>query len=1041
MRRALVCLLVLATLSPTITAQPPKVGTHSVKLNGHTFTLPIGFEIEVAAPSSIVPRPITADFDEAGNLYVTDSSGTNDPVQVQLEKKPHRVLRLTDTHGDGKFDRATVFADKLMFPEGTMWLDGSLYVSAAPSIWKLTDADGDGVAEKRVEWFQGKTLTGCANDLHGPYAGPDGWIYWCKGAFAKQTYTGPNGQPWSTRAAHIFRCRPDGSGLEPVMTGGMDNPVHVVFLPNGERFFTTTFLQHPANGLRDGMIHAILGGVYGKVHDVLDDHVWTSPEVLPVMTHLGPAAPSGLARYESTSFGQEYRDNLFACQFNLHKVSRHVLIPSGSTYATRDEDFLVSDNIDFHPTSLVEDADGSLLIIDTGGWYKLCCPSSQLHKPDILGAIYRIRRQGAPKVDDARGQRIDWKILDDDALIALMDDPRPAVRRRSIQRLAARGESAVKSLNNLLIARQASSQTRRNAVWTLARIESPASNGAIRQALADGDETVRQAALNVVSLRRDAEAAPMVRNVLSSPAPLDRRLAAECLGRIGGPLAVDRLLMAAARPTDRCLEHAIIFALVSLNSPKDTEVGLKSPDEKVRRIAMIALDQMPGENLKSVVVVRELKSATGSMRETLLWIAGRHANWGPAMANFLREQLAAAETSTPAARNETLRLLARFAAAPAIQSLIATSLGDQSISKSGRIVVLKGVAEAQLKSTPSDWVDRLAELVNADDPEVAIAAIQAAGRLPVKNPPADKLAAALRRVVENAAAPVQLRLSAIAAIPGGLRVLSPAWFDFVRQNLGRDRPVAERAAAVDILARARLSSDQLVALAHSLGSVGPLEFQRLFDTFTQSTDARVGLELVSALKASPMLGDLRGDVVRSTLAKYPPAVQQAGQELLAKIDADFAKQASRLDDLFKNLHDGDIRRGQAVFFGKKAGCINCHALAYQGGRIGPDLTKIGTIRTERDLLESIIFPSASIVRSYEPVRVETTAGKSYNGLIRSQSPDEIELVLGAEQTIHLRRSEIEEIRPSKVSIMPAGLDKVLTVQELADLVAFLKSRK
>ena len=83
---------------------------------------------------------------------------------------------------------AVVFADRMMFPEGAMFLDGSLYVSAPPSIWKLTDTDGDGVADERVEWFQGKTLTGCANDLHGPYLGPDGWIYWCKGAFAEQTH-------------------------------------------------------------------------------------------------------------------------------------------------------------------------------------------------------------------------------------------------------------------------------------------------------------------------------------------------------------------------------------------------------------------------------------------------------------------------------------------------------------------------------------------------------------------------------------------------------------------------------------------------------------------------------------------------------------------------------------------------------------------------------------------------------------------------------------------------------------------------------------
>jgi hypothetical protein len=119
-----------------------------------------------------------------------------------------------------------------------MWLNGSLYVAAPPHIWKFTDTNDDGVADREEIWFDGKTLTGCANDLHGPYRGPDGWIYWTKGAFAQQEYT-VNGKPFKTRASHIFRARPDGTGIEPVMTGGMDNPVDVVFTPGGDIIFTT----------------------------------------------------------------------------------------------------------------------------------------------------------------------------------------------------------------------------------------------------------------------------------------------------------------------------------------------------------------------------------------------------------------------------------------------------------------------------------------------------------------------------------------------------------------------------------------------------------------------------------------------------------------------------------------------------------------------------------------------------------------------------------------------------------------------------------
>ena len=122
---------------------------------------------------------------------------------------------------------------------------------------------------------------------------------------------------------------------------------------------------------------------------------------MPVMTHLGPAAPCGLHRYETDQFGTEYANNLFCCQFNLRKVSRHVLVADGlDLRRRRTRDFVVSDNLDFHPTDVIEDADGSLLVVDTGGWYKLCCPTSQLVKPDVTGA--RVKKVGAHQVVGVR---------------------------------------------------------------------------------------------------------------------------------------------------------------------------------------------------------------------------------------------------------------------------------------------------------------------------------------------------------------------------------------------------------------------------------------------------------------------------------------------------------------------------------------------------------------------------------------------------------------------------------------------------------------
>jgi len=252
--------------------------------------VPAGFTVELVAAPPLVNRPISIAFDPEGRLYATDSSGFSERSDKQFAQKPHRIVRLEDRDGDGRFEHSVVFAENMMFPQGALFYEGSLYVAAPPHLWKLTDTNGDGVCDERVAWFDGKTLTGCANDLHGPYLGPDGWIYWTKGAFAEQRHTLGNGKPFVTRAAHIFRSRPDGTGLEPVLTGGMDNPVGVAFTATGERILSGTFFQIGVPGKRDGLIHAIHGGVYGKENAATAGHPRTG-DLMPIMTHMGAAAP------------------------------------------------------------------------------------------------------------------------------------------------------------------------------------------------------------------------------------------------------------------------------------------------------------------------------------------------------------------------------------------------------------------------------------------------------------------------------------------------------------------------------------------------------------------------------------------------------------------------------------------------------------------------------------------------------------------------------------------------------------------------------
>ena len=203
----------------------------------------------------------------------------------------------------------------------------------------------------------------------------------------------------------------------------------------------------------------------------------------------------------------------------------------GTSFTTKDEDFVSSPDLDFHPTDVIEDADGSLLIVDTGGWYKLCCPTSQLHKPDVLGAIYRIRRTGAAKVEDPWGTKLAALTRDlensvnQKAVVELLGDPRPGVQRRAIEGLAKARE------NGAILASTPHGLPQAIPLPSFAATASGLSpaltvlprESLVRDFLSDADDDVRQVAVHVTSLTRDREAVPRLIELLESASFPNRR--------------------------------------------------------------------------------------------------------------------------------------------------------------------------------------------------------------------------------------------------------------------------------------------------------------------------------------------------------------------------------------------------------------------------------------------------------------------------------------------------------------------------------------
>lgn len=1023
-------LLVLAGLFATVQAGLAA----AFKFGDQTITVPDGFVVEKVAASPLTDRPITSDFDELGRLYVAESSGANDSVETQLAEKPHSILRLEDSDGDGLFDKRTVYADKMMFPAGTMWHDGSLYVTAPPEIWKLTDTDDDGVADKREVWYDPGTLTGCANDLHGPYLGLDGWIYWTKGAFAEQLHELTTGEPFVTRAAHIFRMHPDGGGVESVMTGGMDNPVELAFTPGGERIFSATFLQHPGGGNRDGLIHATYGGTYGKVNGVVDDHPRTG-ELLPPMTHLGPAAACALMRYESGAFGEVYRDNLFSSSFNLAKVTRHELIPEGSTFHTVDTDFMVSDSADFHPTHIEEDADGSLLVIDTGGWYKLCCPTSQLHKPDVLGGIYRIRKEGAPVVKDPRGVKLNWQAMGLKELVNRLEDARFAVQKRAINELVSDGVSSVPVLREVLVSSEIDSK-KLSAIWALTRIDHPTARAAVRLALTDANETVRQAALHSIALWRDRPAMTELLSIVQDGTAANRRVAAEALGRLMDASAVPALLASLEKEVDRVLEHSLTYALIEINNAVAVRDGLSSRNPQVLRASLIALDQMTDRDLRATEVIPYLESDDPILVDTANWIVSRHDDWGGELAQYLSSLMK--QSLSLEARRDVTAMLERLIDDKAIQNVIAESLLSD-VSKS-RVMCLQVIGDSQLKETPGSWANAFSKLLEPGHPDLQYT-VEALRTIPALVEESVDLQQKLLTLSRDTNLSDQLRLVAIDVVAGvGLR-LNDEQVSFLGTLLENGKNLSLRSRTAGSLAEANLTTQQLMLATHFVQVAGPMELGQLLTAFGKSDDAALGLRLVQSIQVARSFQSLKAETLETVFENYPASVQSEAESLLDSLRAGSLEQAAHVERVLASLPEGDIRRGQTVFNNPAIACSACHAIGYLGGESGPDLTTIGTIRTERDLLEAILYPSASFVRSYEPYQVTTKSGAVYSGILREETAEAVELLMGIDTPIRIQQSDIEEMSPGTVSLMPPGLTTSLSEQELADLIAFLKATK
>lgn len=586
-----VALLLLAGFAQ---AGPPVVETPALSPEEERarFKLPPGFEIQLVAAEPDIQKPMNLAFDARGRLWVTHS--IEYPFAAADAEQSRDGLTILDGIGaDGRATKVTKFADKLNIPIGVLPMPNGreVIVWSIPNIWKLTDTDGDGKADKREVLYGPFDFVDTHGNQNAFRLGSDGWIYACHG-FRNDSKIKLKGQGevvLQMNSGNTYRFKPDGSAIEQ-LTWGQVNPFGMCVDGRGDLFNADCHSKPITQLLRGGYYDS-----FGKPHDGLgfapiatsDDH--------------GSTGIAGVVAYSSKHFPADYHNSMFVGNVVTNIVHRDKPQWRGSTvWIEKPEDFVSTDDWWFHPVDLQLGPDGALYICDFYnsiiGHYEvdLKHPLRDRHR----GRIWRVVYTGDKKSPAPASPNLN--AMDEDALIQKLSDPNLSLRNFAANELEQRySDTALAKLRSRLTlpesktpedaARQADERVQ--TLWLLWRA------GKLDDALIQVLSTDPASVVRVHLIRAlaenpnwNAKLATLVRAAAHDEDPFVRRVAAEALGRHpdAANLAPLVSLIRTTSADDALLIHAARIALRNQIRSSNTLDQISKLSLKPEDLAIVA---------------------------------------------------------------------------------------------------------------------------------------------------------------------------------------------------------------------------------------------------------------------------------------------------------------------------------------------------------------------------------------------------------------------------------------------------------------------
>jgi uncharacterized protein len=965
------------------------------------FQMQPGFKAGVVVTEPLINKPIAAQWDERGRLWVAETPeypNGRRPLTSESWREggvlvpgsydrpaQDKISVLVDTDGDGKADQKQLFHEGLELITGFCHYKDGVIVVCQPHIIWLRDTDGDGKADKEVVLYGGFTPGDTHFVANHFVLAPDGWVYASNGG-SGEAFPAANPERKVRLSSGTFRFKPDGSAIEQIasqggnsfgneVTGKMElyhgkatngNPIQHVVLPE------SVLAKAPGTPAK----------AFSSVNPrrpVLRSDLPDRAPLLQIDQVGYYTAACSVAVQEHGAWPEEYRDTIFITEPILDIIHFEKLTPSGPTFlgdvTLKDREWLRSMDHWFCPIDVTFGPDGALYVLDfytpvvahndtRGPLHSKSGASVRPDREHYFGRIYRIQHDAAPKFAVP-----DLAKADVAGLVAAFEHPNKVVRFNALRVLMDKDAGLLASAIGPLVTMvrsEAKAEARILALWALQRLDR-LEDGLLRNLCADADAAVRKNAFLVAEASHSKLPAEVYAKALEDAEPRVRLAALRAMGAAPLEASAGALLLSAqARMTDDWSKAAATAAAAA--NPGPVLAGILSAPE----------DAAAAEFARTLAA-----SLNGDDAAIVLGAAAKSANKAVVVA-VLRE-LAARRVAAPAALDS---------ARQSLRTLIADR--DDAVGASAAAIAAlwftDGSLKAELAAAASRLLPVLADAKATDEAQVAAA-----------------------RVL------VQLRDASPEVRPALAQALAGP-----RENVA-------------------------VAIAGALASSGDASVGKLlYGAFPKSTGAYratlfsalvgraewAGLVL-DALEAKSLSAMQLGPMQVSQLVRHPDeAVAKRAATVLAKLNAG---SSPAKDDIVSKLRaevekPGDAAKGKELFV---AACQTCHKVGNVGNDFGPNLQGIGS-HPPAEMLVHIVDPNRMVDDEHRTWNFKMKDGTQYSALIGSENPTFVKLKLPAGQTAELKVADIVSRERSPNSLMPEGFES-LGAEGLRNVIAYLRS--